>query len=166
MMTVPLYGKKAAGRVALVDDEDYDLVKGYRWYLWERQAPGRRTEGPYARARVFRNGGQGYISMHKLITGWTRTDHADRNGLNNQRSNLRPATTAQNTQNQRPQLGTSSRFKGVTWSRGAGKWQAQIQAPNTPRYLGLFTSEEDAARAYNAAALKAFGSYAYLNEVA
>jgi hypothetical protein len=104
--------------------------------------------------------------MHKLITGWPKTDHIDHDGLNNQRSNLRPATTAQNNHNQRPQRNTSSRFKGVTWHKRIGKWQAAIKVADKNRHLGVFPDEEDAARAYNAAAVEAYGEYAYLNEVA
>lgn len=57
----------------------------------------------------------------------------------------------------------SSNFKGVSWSRQAKRWRASIETRNKSRCLGLFESEEDAARAYDRAALKIFGSHAYQN---
>lgn len=166
MRTVPLHGKKAGGRVALVDDADYDLVMAYRWNIRETLRPGRRTYGPYAEAYARRDGRATKVQMHGLITGWLMVDHKDHDGLNNQRSNLRPATTAQNNHNQRPRIGHSSQYKGVTWHKKIRKWQATIKIGGKCRYLGVFAVEQEAARAYNAAALEAYGEYAHLNDVA
>jgi AP2 domain len=166
MKEIPLHGVKAAGRVALVDDEDYALVSPHRWLLVEREVANGRTLGPYARGRIVAGRHAPWVWMHKLITGWPKTDHVDHDGLNNQRANLRPTTTAQNNHNQRPQLGSSSRYKGVTWHRKVGKWQAAIKLNRRCIYLGVFASEEEAALAYNIAAIEAYGEYAYVNEVA
>lgn len=161
--TVYLGGQVADGRVALVDDEDYELVSPYRWYASQLSRGGVVIEGPYAKANVTRDGRRALIYMHKLITGYTMTDHIDHDGLNNQRSNLRPATTTQNNRNKRPSLGRSSSYKGVGWNRGVRKWKAGITVGRRPVHLGYFTLEEDAARAYDAAALECFGEFAYLN---
>ena len=160
MKTVPLYGKVAAGRVALVDDEDYDLVMRYRWTVREPISPRGTVWGPYAKARV-PSGTDTIIYMHTLLTGWPQTDHRNGYGLDNQRSNLRPATHVQNSQNRRPWPGCSSRHKGVSWHRRGRKWRADITVNGKLRYLGLFESEEDAARAYTEAALATQGEYAY-----
>ena len=164
-MSVPLGGKKAAGRVALVDDADYDLVTAYSWRVWERPATERRRgEGPYAIANLPRTDtGRPVVTMHKLLTGNALTDHIDHDGLNNQRRNLRPATVAQNGRNRRAQLACSSAWKGVTWSALKRKWQAAIMVDGRRTPLGMFVSEEDAARAYDTAARAAFGEYAELN---
>lgn len=161
MMTVPLHGKKAAGRVALVDDTDYDLVMQYRWCVKEQAR--RRIGGTttYAVANVKPDGRHTTLLMHKLITGWPQTDHADRDGLNNQRLNLRPASDSENMANRPGLPDTSSRFKGVSWFQGA--WVASAGIRGHKVYLGRFADETAAARAYDTAARAAWGEYARVN---
>jgi hypothetical protein len=165
-MRIPLRGKKAAGRVALIDDEDWPLVAPYWWWVHEYQRKSGSLRGPYAKTE-FRLGDGRLIKpyMHSLITGWPMTDHVNHDGLDNRRSNLRPATHAQNLHNQRLRDGTSSRYKGVTWHKRLGKWQAGLTIDSRYIYLGLYAGEEEAALAYNTAALEAFGDYAWLNPV-
>lgn len=172
MRTVPLHGNKAAGRVVRVDDEKYDLVMHYRWYVKE-VAPrkGNRGIGPYALA-VFENDPLGRIApdghshsllMHSLITGWPLVDHEDRDGLNNQRYNLREATGQQNHFNRPGDVDTSSQYKGVFWNPRKRYWHANIMASGEPFSLGSFLSETEAAIAYDAAASEKHGAFAYLN---
>ena len=161
MKTVPLGGKIAAGRVALVDDEDYDLVMQHRWHVVEQpRGRGRRPRGPYAMTNIRRPDGKWTsLLMHVLLTDYRMTDHRDHDGLNNQRSNLRDVTNKENTQNSRGFLTRKSRFKGVD----CRVWTARITIDGKRRLLGYFDSEEEAARAYDQAAVEAFGEYAYLN---
>lgn len=165
MKTVPLGGKKAAGRVALVDDEDYELVMAHRWYVDQgNHGPRRALSGPYAMTNIVRSDGRRTtLRMHRLITGWPKTDHINQDGLDNRRSNLRPASKSQNAANQRPRRGCVSPYKGVCWDRRRRKWTAQIKASGRHIYLGLFITEDDAARAYDAAAIAAWGEYACIN---
>lgn len=138
MKTVPLHGKKAAGRVALVDDEDYDLVMQYRWNAWERANRPGRKDGPYAQASLYLGGGRTTtIRMHCLIMGSPGVDHKNSDGLDNTRANLRLATSLQNGANQRPNLGTSSIYKGVSRHKLTGKWQVNIQVACTGRAVSL-----------------------------
>lgn len=164
MRTIPLYGAKAAGRVALIDDGDYDLVMQYRWNVMERvRGPGRRPAGPYARVNVWVSKEKCIgILMHKLITGYAMTDHIDHDGLNNQRSNLREATHSQNMRNRRPDLDPASQYKGVAPAK-SGNWHAMIGMDGRLQRLGTFEAEVDAALAYDAAASFLFGEYACLN---
>lgn len=108
------------------------------------------------------------LYMHRLLIGAPKgkqVDHRNHDGLDNRRRNLRLATSSQNLANQLKNPGRSSRFKGVTWHRRGGKWQAQIAVEGKRRYLGLHETEEAAARAYNKAAREAWGNFALLNTI-
>jgi hypothetical protein len=164
MRTVPLVGARAAGRAALVDDEDYELVSGYRWYANQKPAtPTRRAWGPYASTDLRRVPGGRYITtpMHKLITGYALTDHRNGDGLDNRRANLREATPGGNVWNSRPRISSASQYKGVIWNGRHRKWEAQITVGRRLRRLGLYASELDAAAAYAAASLELQGEFAY-----
>ena len=89
-------------------------------------------------------------------------DHEDHDGLNCQRSNLRPCVRGENGGNQRKTRG-ASKFKGVSWDSSRGLWRAYITVHNTSKYLGRFHDERDAALAYDAAARAAFGEFAFCN---
>jgi hypothetical protein len=165
---VPLYGKRARGRVAFVDLEDYSLVMQHRWHVLEHDpvAPGRRAHGPYAAYLTYQGGRGGTrvtVYMHQLIAGSRGVDHVDGNGLNNRRSNLRPATKSQNGANARKNPGKTSRYKGVFWDRQRSAWQAKIMVNRQQINLGRFANEEDAALAYDLAAREAFGEFALAN---
>jgi hypothetical protein len=89
-------------------------------------------------------------------------DHEDHDGLNCRRSNLRVATGTQNNGNRRKLiLNTASRFKGV-W-KGKAKWRAVLALEKKMVYLGAHFIEEDAARAYDRAAIEYFGEFACIN---
>lgn len=160
MKTVPLGGAKAAGRVALVDDGDFDFVMGYRWHIQTTATPGLF----YVLTNVHVDGRRTSRKMHTIITGWPITDHIDGDGLNNQRSNLRPATPGQNSRNSRRRRDSRSQFKGVfhdpSFSR---RYRAHIRRDGRLRDLGWFDDEISAALAYDTAARELFGEYARLN---
>lgn len=149
-----------SGLVALVDDEDYALVSQYRWFV--RHGNNRIV---YARRRLSASESpqrQRDQFMHVLIMGTVGVDHLDHNGLNNQRANLRLATAAQQAGNRRATRG-ASRFKGVDRDRSRRLWRAQIRQNGRTVTLGRFLSEEEAARAYDVAAVETFGEFAHLN---
>lgn len=147
------------GYFALVDDADYERVMAAG--PWQAQPNGRTTY--VQRAQCQGNGRPTTQHLHTFITGWPYADHLNGDGLDNQRTNLRPTTHAQNMFNKRLYRNSTSGFKGVTRRRSDGRWQAQIQANKKHRHLGYFDAAEDAARAYDAAARELHGEYARLN---
>lgn len=89
-------------------------------------------------------------------------DHINGDMTDNRLCNLRLTTQQKNQHNRKGRSDVSSPFKGVGWH--LGKWRAFIVLPDgTTKYLGRFAKEEDAARAYDAAASKHFGEFARLN---
>ncbi len=148
------------GHVTKVDDEDARFAF-LRWHA----TPGRHTA--YAqRKAITEDGRRVTVFLHREIMRpgpGEEVDHINGDGLDNRRSNLRRVTTAQNAGNQRASRSNSSGFKGVSWSTSSGAWRAQIQVARRSKHLGYFASKEEAARAYDAAALKRFGEFARLN---
>lgn len=106
----------------------------------------------------------GQVLMHRLIMvprGSMVVDHINGNGLDNRKSNLRVCSTGQNMANKGPSA--SHGFKGVTRRGGKGPWIAEIAPEGHHIYLGIFRTIEEAARAYDVAARKWYGEFAYLN---
>ena len=148
------------GKVVLIDASDWPLVKDYRWYADKN----RHTW--YARANVaLPCGRRTTVLMHRIILRCEKGrwgDHRDGDGLNNRRGNLRPCEPQQNCMNRRVTGGTS-RFKGVRFFKKTGTWTAQFGHDGASHHIGYFDIEEDAARAYDAAARRAFGEFAAVN---
>ena len=149
------------GKHAIVDAGDLGRVDRLRWYLFKKK--NRVTEYAYAyTGRV--NGKNQLVRMHRVISRAAPSqlvDHIDFDGLNNRRSNLRLCTVAENARHSKSRGGASA-FKGVTKYQG-GRWVGYITANSKQIYLGIFDSELDAAKAYDAKAKELHGEFAYLN---
>ena len=139
----------------IIDAEDYHLVKNHKWSL---------INAGYAFTRI----GKKAIGLSSLVLGVHATrqyvvDHKDGNTLNNRKNNLRQCTTQENFFNQKLRSNNVSGFKGVHWDKQLGKWRARIKVNYIGKHLGCFVNKEDAAVAYNNAALKNYGEFARLN---
>jgi hypothetical protein len=146
---------------AKIDRADLKLVMFDCWYP-SNKGYAQRNFGHEGRKRV--------LKMHRVILGLAdddhqKVDHINRNKLDNRRSNLRFADPSQSAANRGKQKNTTSQYRGVCLSRNGRKWVAQIRVRGEHYYLGAFTSEIDAARAYDRAAFAAWGEYANLNGV-
>jgi len=146
------------GLFSIVDDIDSDLAR----FKWCAVKAGRYPPFfYYAQRRKGRN----LVFLHQVIAARINiegeADHRDRDGLNNQRRNLRPATRSQNTANQRMRVDNTTGFRGIApWN---GRWRAHVTVNRKQKHLGMFDTPEEAARARDIAALAAFGEFAQLN---
>jgi len=154
------------GKEALVDDEDYEYLLQWKWCA----VRDKRTFY-VERKLTLASGRRKTILMHREIgarAGWLKdqVDHQDRNGLNNQRSNLRPATTAQNVSNRPILRSNTSGVVGVSWVTRDSKWRAQV-GDSAARHIRYFDSNQfGAAVAWrDAKAKEVYGEFACLNEV-
>jgi len=146
------------GKVALVDDADYDWVNQKPWHAQINHC------GIFYAVSSYRK-----EKMHRVIMGLQKddkrqVDHINHDGLDNRRCNLRICTNAQNCMNGKHK-GGSSKYKGVTYHSKSGKWQAQIEINNKHIRLGSHNTENEAATAYNNAAIKYFGEFARINVI-
>lgn len=91
-------------------------------------------------------------------------DHINRDRGDNRVENLRWTSRHNNNGNSvkwtKP---CSSKYKGVSWSKGMKKWHVYIKNNGKRRTIGYFEGEEDAALAYNHAALELWGEFAKVN---
>lgn len=150
------------GLVALVDDEDYEYLNQWKWHAHKQ------TRSGY---RAIRAVNKKIIIMARVIMGLEDKglliDHKDRNGLNNQKSNLRLCTKQQNNFNKTPHKTSTSKYLGVCLEKRLKnrKWRATITHNYKQIPLGRFENEQDAAAAYNLKAKELFGEFANLNHV-
>lgn len=151
------------GKVALVDDDDYEALNAHNWCAHQVQA------GCYAVRSGSIKGGQErrMLLMHREIMGapeGLEVDHINGDTLDNRRENLRLATKAQNAANRRKtKAPTSSQYLGVSWHPHTRKWTARIAVGTRKHYLGVYSDEREAALAYDRAARHYRGEFAVLN---
>jgi hypothetical protein len=151
------------GKVAIVDDEDYEYLCQWKWLFIKQGYAARNAHLGYINGKQK----QRLVFMHRQILNAPEemhVDHINGDGLNNSRLNIRLCTKAQNRMNRKPQLGTS-KYKGVCWDKANSKWLASIAVNGKSKTIGRFLCEIEAAAAYNECAKDFHGEFARLNNL-
>lgn len=147
-------------KTARIDWADYQLTNQHKWHY----------HSGYVIARQQLNGKRTHILLHRLIMNTPHgmvVDHIDGNRLDNRRKNLRNCKVIDNNRNVSITINNKTGYKGVSIRNDLVKpYAAFIKHNYKTIYLGSFTTPEEAARAYNNAAVKLYGVFAKLNSVA
>lgn len=156
-MRIKANSRKYGNKYILVSPEDYEVVKQYTWTI---EKSGKRF---YACTKI--NGKK--VRLHRMLLNPRKgydVDHINKNGLDNRRENLRCATKQQNAMN-KDRANLRKRYKGVSFNKSKGMWEARISINKKRVYLGQFKLAREAAAAYNKAAKKYYKKFAVLNKI-
>jgi len=151
------------GYETIVDDSDFEHLNSVGWFALEsggatyavRHVPKKNTKT-----------GKTLTRMHRVIMGEPLNkciDHINGNALDNRWNNLRICSHSQNIRNQKPQIGKTSKYKGVFLDKRTNKWGVKIKVNMKKIHLGQFCNELEAAKVYDKAARKYFGEFARTN---
>jgi hypothetical protein len=163
--------KLTKNKEAIIDETDTEI-------LLNKWCTGTKKNGRIYAVRGSKNCTQ--IYMHRVILERMLNrqlekgeivDHINRNTLDNRRNNLRIATyteSARNTCKNGFKTGTipASPYRGVYYEKRGKRikrWVAQIKVNGKWKWIGLFKTDEEAAKARDKDAKKLFGKFAYLN---
>lgn len=144
----------------LVDDEDYEFISKFIW----KQIKKRKDYD-----HVYSTHYGKIVRPHRLILNIEDPsiliDHINGNTLDNRKCNLRICTNQENSRNQgkRQDRQYTSKYKGVNWNKHSKKWTARIKTDKKRIFIGYFTNEIEAAKAYDQAALEHHKEFANLN---
>jgi D-Tyr-tRNAtyr deacylase len=125
----------------------------WKWFaIWDPH-----TKGFYATRNGRKENGESVsIQMHREILGLSlgdkrKSDHANRNTLDNRRLNLRIATNSQNGWNQKCHSNSKTGLKGISFHKTTGLYQAEIRFGGKRIYLGKRATAEQAHELYKQA---------------
>lgn len=150
------------GYLAIIDAADLKWLSQWDWSAHVTD----HTVYPVRKVQTDR--GSRLLFMGRLLLGLDFDDprianHRDGNALNNRRENLRIATPQQSVWTIRRRRASKSGFVGVIWSKHKKRWQARISRDGKLRHIGWYRTKEDAAEAYDRAAIAQRGEFAVTN---
>lgn len=161
--------KLTQGKVALVDDEDFEYLDQWNWFAHKAKytwyARRNYCSGPDKTRRTTKPLHREIFEYRGIELGDLEIDHINGNGLDNRKSNLRAAKHQENNRNSRKKPNRvyhGHAYKGITFARG--HWGAKISTGNRNIHLGYYSTPEEAAKAYDEAAKRYFGEFARTNE--
>ena len=142
----------------LIDLEDIDRVKNYKWYL---------HDNGYVITDI--KSTKKHVRLHRFIMDCPDgmvVDHINHNPLDNRKDNLRVCTQQQNMMNQSKRKDNTSGITGVHWVEGKRrkKWVARITVNKKQKTLGYYNTKEEAIEARKQAEIEYFGEFTPNNE--
>ncbi len=163
MKQIELSGERGHGKYALVDDEDFEILRQYKWNITAKGYAKRRGRVSEERATVAMHQTvlEGLLGRPLLASEFP--EHANGNPLDNTRSNLRLANAAENARNRKLQANSSTGYIGVFRRTDSGRYMAHIMIDGKKKSLGTFATPQEAAVVRDRAARKHFGEFARLN---
>ena len=154
------YIELSKGKRALVDDEDFEYLSQFNWFVSSAgYAVRNETVAKYKRRSTL---------MHRDVLNAKKglsIDHINGDTLDNRKENLRECTHAQNLKNQKIRSTNTSGYTGVHLVKRRNTWAAKLRMDGRDYCLGEFPDKHDAARMYNFWAADMFGEYARLNVI-
>lgn len=154
-MEIKINSKKHGEKVVIIDDKDYELIKGYNWHIIKHRNTYYALNNSIGR-------------MHRFILSLNDknivVDHKNHNGLDNRKENLRVCSVQDNNKNVKTvSEEASSKYKGVFWNKEKGLWSSIIKSDKIGHFLGYFNDEIIAARAYDQVARFLHKDFSWLN---
>jgi hypothetical protein len=155
---IPIQGGNSEGLFTIIDDNDCDKVSKYKWWLDDKG---------YPYTVISKHGrNQKNVRLHRFILNFPqwKTDHKNRNKLDNRKQNLREATHTQNMHNVgKKNITSKSKYIGVSFREDRNKWRAYIWINSKYVTLGHYATEEEAVIARDKAVKSIRGEFGVLN---
>lgn len=148
--------KLTRGKVAIVDDEDYERLSMHSWHS---------TEKGYAATTVYADGKRISVRMHRMLMGLgsgdsRQVDHINGNRADNRRSNLRICTASENSRNRALTTANKSGIKGVYFYKPQNKWRGEVEVEGSVFMVGTFNTPEEARDAVRKKRIELHGEFA------
>lgn len=156
-LLIVLKSKKYGDKECVIDIEDYNKIKIYRWGVYKNK----KRSNFYCIARD-KDKKRTTIKIHRLLLSVKKgkeVDHINRNGLDNRKCNLRICNTSENCCNREYSRKSNCNFKGVYYNKRFDRYIANIKKEQRQIYLGCFKTPEEAHQAYCAASKKYHGKF-------
>ena len=159
-------------KIFLEDTKEFCVLVDYADAVWLDQWNWYSSERGYARRNAVGTADTASTLMHRVILEFhgydligMDVDHINGNPLDNRKCNLRVVSHQQNCFNRKLSKNNSTGYKGVSLYKPNGKFKAYIKVNYKQIVLGYYDTAEEAAEAYNKAAIEYFGEYARLNVI-
>lgn len=148
-MKIYIKSKRLGLCEVMYDDGDHELLSKHKWYL---HGMSRYMHTIYAQTHFYKDGKRSVMSMHRMILNNPAgtVDHIDRNGLNNQRSNIRVVDNKVNRLNSKLNSNSSTGQRNIVLNPKTRKYEIKLSrkigGTKKSLYFGAFTTLDEAIR--------------------